>query len=98
VPQAWAAGTPFVLLQVMLGIWPDAPNGRLYVDPALPDWLPDVTLFDLRLGRRTFDVRFWRDGPDTKFEVLRGDGRSVVHRAVTEMANLDTLVTQAAAT
>jgi hypothetical protein len=43
-------------------------------------------------------VRFWRDGPDTKFEVLRGDGRSVVHRAVTEMANLDTLVTQAAAT
>jgi hypothetical protein len=57
-----------------------------------------VTLFDLRLGRKTFDVRFWRDGPDTKFEVLRGDGRSVVHRAVTEMANLDTLVTQAAAT
>jgi glycogen debranching enzyme len=98
VPQAWAAGTPFVLLQVMLGIWPDAPNGRLYVDPALPDWLPDVTLFDLRLGRRTFDVRFWRDGPDTRFEVLRGDGRAVVHRAVTEMANLDTLVAQAAAT
>ena len=72
VPQAWAAGAPFVLLQVMLGIWPDAPNGKLYVDPVLPDWLPDVTLFDLRLGRRTFDVRFWRDGADTKFEVTAG--------------------------
>src|SRR6516162_5850438 len=31
VPQAWAAGTPFVLLQAMLGIVPDAPHGRLYV-------------------------------------------------------------------
>ena len=96
VPQAWAAGAPFVLLQVMLGIWPDAPNGKLYVDPALPDWLPDVTLFDLRLGRRTFDVRFWRDGPDTKFEVTRGDSRSVVHRSVTEMPDLDDLLAQAA--
>src|SRR5499427_6547449 len=38
VPQAWAAGTPFVLLQALLGIVPDAPRGRLYVDPALPDW------------------------------------------------------------
>jgi hypothetical protein len=25
-----AAGTPFVLLQAMLGILPDAPRGRLY--------------------------------------------------------------------
>ena len=52
VPQAWAAGTPFMLLQAMLGLQQDAPRGKLYVDPALPDWLPDVTLIDLRLGRR----------------------------------------------
>ena len=52
VPQAWAAGTPFMLLQAMLGLQQDAPRGKLYVDPALPDWLPDVTLTDLRLGRR----------------------------------------------
>jgi glycogen debranching enzyme len=94
VPQAWAAGTPFVLLQVMLGIWPDAPHGKLYVDPALPNWLPDVTLHDLRLGRRTFDVRFWRDGADTKFEVLRGDARAVIHRNVMELGDL--LLAQAA--
>ena len=69
---------------------------RCYVDPALPAWLPDITLFDLRLGRRTFDIRFWRDGPDTKFEVTRGDSRSVVHRSVTEMPDLDDLLAQAA--
>lgn len=56
VPQAWAAGTPFMLLQAMLGLQQDAPRGMLFVDPALPD----VTLTDLRLGRRRFDIRFWR--------------------------------------
>ena len=61
-----------MLLQAMLGLQQDAPRDKLYVDPALPDWLPDVTLTDLRLAKRTFDVRFWRDGKDTKFEVLSG--------------------------
>jgi glycogen debranching enzyme len=72
VPQAWAAGTPFLLLQAMLGIEQDAPRGKLYLDPALPDWLPDVTLIDLRLGQRRFDIRFWREGKETVFEVLKG--------------------------
>jgi glycogen debranching enzyme len=72
VPQAWAAGTSFMLLQAMLGLQQDAPRGKLYVDPALPDWLPDVTLTDLRLGRRHFDIRFWREGKDTIFKVLKG--------------------------
>jgi hypothetical protein len=56
----------------MLGLQQDAPRGKLYVDPALPDWLPDVTLTDLRLGRRRFDIRFWRDGKNTLFKVLTG--------------------------
>jgi glycogen debranching enzyme len=79
VPQAWAAGTPFALLQAMLGLQQDAPGGKLYVDPALPAWLPDVRLIDLRLGRRKFDIRFWRDGNATLFEVLKGK-RSAVER------------------
>jgi hypothetical protein len=80
VPQAWAAGTPFALLQAMLGLQQDAPRGKLYVDPALPAWLPDMTLIDLRLGRRRFDIRFWRDGKETLFEVLRGKGSAVERR------------------
>jgi glycogen debranching enzyme len=79
VPQAWAAGTPFMLLQAMLGLQQDAPRGKLYVDPALPDWLPDVTLTDLRLGRRRFDIRFWRNGKDTLFEVTKGN-RDAIER------------------
>jgi glycogen debranching enzyme len=80
VPQAWAAGSAFALLQAILGIQPDAPRERLFVDPVLPHWLPDITLSDLRLGRRHFDIRFWRDGEATKFEVLRGDRELVQQR------------------
>src|SRR6266699_1592528 len=83
VPQAWAAGTPFMLLQAMLGLQQDAPRGKLYVDPALPDWLPDVTLTDLRLGRRRFDIRFWRDGKDTVFKVLKGKPDAVERMSMT---------------
>ncbi len=77
VPQAWAAGTPFLLLQAILGLKQDAPRGKLFVDPVLPDWLPDVTLTDLRLGTECFDLRFFRDGRDTDFKVLRGDKDAV---------------------
>ena len=82
VPQAWAAGTPFMLLQAMLGLQQDAPRGKLYVDPALPDWLPNVTLTDLRLGRQRFDIRFWRNGKDTAFEVLRGKRDALEQRDI----------------
>lgn len=88
VPQAWAAGSCFALLQAMLGIQPDAPNGRLYVDPALPTWLPDVTLLDLRLGHRHFDIRFWRDGEATRFEVIKGDAHMVQQRDSVLAGNL----------
>jgi len=70
-------------LQAMLGLEQDAPRGELYLDPALPDWLPDVTLIDLRLGRRRFDIRFWREGKDTVFEVLKGKRDTVERKAIT---------------
>jgi glycogen debranching enzyme len=88
VPQAWAAGTPFMLLQAMLGLQQDAPRGKLYIDPALPDWLPDVTLTDLRLGRRRFDIRFWREGKDTLFKVLKGARDVVEVRSIATSANM----------
>jgi glycogen debranching enzyme len=81
VPQAWAAGSPFALMQAILGIRPDAPNGRLYVDPTLPAWLPDLELRGLKLGAHHFDIRFWRDGEATRFEVMKGDAHAVVHRS-----------------
>jgi hypothetical protein len=71
-----------MLLQAILGLQQDAPRGKLYVDPALPDWLPDMTLTDLRLGRRRFDIHFWRDGKDTVFKVLTGKPDAVERRSI----------------
>ena len=87
VPQAWAAGSAFALLQAMLGILPNAPGGRLYVDPHLPAWLPDMTLLDLRLGQSVLDIRFWREGDSTRFEVLRGDPDAVEARSISLASN-----------
>jgi glycogen debranching enzyme len=83
VPQAWAAGSVFSLVQSIIGFQPDAPNGQLLIDPALPDWLPDLTLRDLRVGNDTFDLRFTRQGPGTEFEVLRGDPARVIRKPMT---------------
>lgn len=80
IPQAWAAGSVFALVQAILGFMPDAPRGKLYVDPSLPAWLPDLTVLDLRIGEQLFDMRFWREGETTQFEVLQGDPNTVERR------------------
>ena len=41
-----------------------------------------MTLVDLRLGRRRFDIRFWRDGEDTLFKVLKGQRDAVEHMSI----------------
>ncbi len=74
VPQAWACGATFQLLQAILGIQADAPSNRLYVDPELPHWLPDVTLHGLRVGDAKLDLTFFREGERTRWDakVLTG--------------------------
>ena len=80
VPQAWAAASAFALVQAMLGIEQDAPNQRLWIDPALPAWLPDVTMLNVPLGAKRFSIRFVRDGEHTTSEVLEGDSAMVQRR------------------
>ena len=77
VPQAWAAGSAFMLTQALLGFLPDAPRNKLYVDPSLPRWLPDLTVQDLHFGKHKLDIRFWREGEQTAFEVVKGNPKLV---------------------
>jgi glycogen debranching enzyme len=74
VPQAWAAGSVFHLLRAMLGLDANAHQKTLYVDPTLPRWLPDITLHNLRVGADMVTVRFWRQGDDSRYEVLSATG------------------------
>jgi glycogen debranching enzyme len=91
VPQAWAAGSAFMLTQALLGFLPDAPRNKLYVDPSLPRWLPDLTVQDLRVGKHKLDIRFWREGEQTSFEVIKGDPKLVERcEVVSKVAQLKT--------
>lgn len=45
MPQAWAAGTPLLLLRTMLGLESD--GTRLLTDPAVPDAIGQITLLDI---------------------------------------------------
>jgi glycogen debranching enzyme len=74
-PQAWSASAPFMLMQALLGIYPYAPLKVLFLDPWLPDWLPEVTVDDIRVGEARVSLRF-RRGEDGKtgYQVERLDG------------------------
>jgi glycogen debranching enzyme len=74
VPQAWACGATFHLLQAILGIQADAPSQRLYVDPALPPWLQNLTLHGLRVGEAKLELTFFRERERTRWDakVLSG--------------------------
>jgi hypothetical protein len=66
-----------MLTQALLGFLPNAPRNKLYIDPSLPQWLPDLAVRDIRLGRHELDIRFWREGEETAFEVIKGDPKLV---------------------
>ena len=79
-PQAWSASALWLMLQTMLGLTPIAPADALIVDPALPGWLPSVTLRNFQVGARRLDIRFERtvDGR-TEFEAIGGsDGLRMI--------------------
>ena len=80
-----------LLTQAMLGFLPDAPRNKLYVDPSLPTWLPDLAVHDLAGGSAQIDIRFWREGEHTAFEVTKGDPQLVERCAfATKFAQLRT--------
>jgi glycogen debranching enzyme len=58
-PQAWAAGTPVLLLQLLLGLQPDRRRQVLEsVAPLeLPSWAGDIRLSGVRAFDRQWDVR-----------------------------------------
>jgi glycogen debranching enzyme len=74
-PQAWAAGSPFLMLQAMLGISARADHNLLTVNqPHLPVWLNTVELRNLRVGRSHISLVFRREGEITSFSMLARDG------------------------
>jgi hypothetical protein len=57
-PQAWAAGTPILLVRVLLGLEPDRAHQRLVttVEDELPSWLDGLRLEGVRAFGRSWTV------------------------------------------
>jgi glycogen debranching enzyme len=69
IPQAWATGSIFHMIRTVLGLRADAPHKKLYVNPTLPDWIPDIEVQGMHVGSCKLDIRFWREGKHSRWEV-----------------------------
>jgi glycogen debranching enzyme len=75
IPQAWAAGAFFMLLQAVTGILPDAPAGVVHVrDPQLPEFLRELTVSRLRVGRSWVTLQFVREQSRTIAKLVSVEG------------------------
>lgn len=80
-PQAWATGSIFQLLQMMVNLVPDAQNNCLrIIDPALPKSINHLSFHNLRVGGTILDLEFERVGNTTACRVAkkRGNLRVVI--------------------
>jgi glycogen debranching enzyme len=61
LPQAWAAGSVFLMLQAALGVSIDAFDGRVDVDdPVLPPGIERLNVSNLQVGAGRVDLSFRR--------------------------------------
>ncbi|MCY9665068.1 amylo-alpha-1,6-glucosidase [Paenibacillus alginolyticus] len=68
-PQAWAAGTPLVFLQTMLGIEPDTLGGTIRFNPVLPSGMTELTVRNMTVaqGKLSLHILF---NPQTQTAVV----------------------------
>src|SRR5215469_2243766 len=74
-PQAWSAGSSFMLLQASLGLYLNAPEKRIILHgPVLPASISSIQIDGLQLGDSRLNLHAERRGAKTKVEVTHKDG------------------------
>jgi glycogen debranching enzyme/short-subunit dehydrogenase len=74
-PQTWNQSVFPILVQTLLGILPVGALNLLSVYPVMPDWLPEITIRNLRVGDAAISLRFWRDkNGASKWQILEKRG------------------------
>jgi glycogen debranching enzyme len=75
-PQAWSAGSAFMLLQAALGLSINASEQRVVLNrPALPDSVSSLRIDSLQLGDSQVDLEVERVGHEVKVNVEHADQR-----------------------
>jgi glycogen debranching enzyme len=74
-PQAWAAGSVFLLVQACLGLTVSAIEPQVtFTRPHLPEFLGELTIAGLEVGGAVVDVALTRHDDDVGVRVLRRKG------------------------
>ncbi|KKI93162.1 amylo-alpha-1,6-glucosidase [Bacillus sp. SA1-12] len=69
-PQAWAAGTPLLFVQTILGIFPDAAKKEIHLYPQLLPAMNELTVKDMAVGNGRVSLRVIRENDESIIEVL----------------------------
>jgi glycogen debranching enzyme len=74
-PQTWASCSVFLVLQASLGLQIyDARQEVVFTNPYLPEFLPEVQMKRLRVGKASIDLSLTRHESDVLVDVFRREG------------------------
>jgi glycogen debranching enzyme len=74
-PQAWAAASPFMLLQSCLGLRIEGAQNRVVFErPYLPEGIPQLSIRGLRVANASVDLFFERQRDHVGVQVLEKQG------------------------
>jgi hypothetical protein len=65
-------------MQALLGVFPYAPLNTLFLDPWLPEWLPEFNVENMMVGGARVSLRFTRD-KDGRTDYAVTDLRGKLH-------------------
>src|SRR5262249_49809528 len=74
-PQAWAAGSAFLLLEAVLGLEVDGLQRRgVLRQPQVPPWLAALEIRNLHVGTARLDLNVLRGKYGGSVEIMRREG------------------------
>jgi glycogen debranching enzyme len=78
LPQAWAAGSPFMMLEACLGVTIDAERREVLIEqPMLPEGIDWIEIGDLRVGDASVSITFRRVAGKVVASAEQGDVRVI---------------------
>ncbi|WP_226672544.1 amylo-alpha-1,6-glucosidase [Rossellomorea aquimaris] len=78
-PQAWAAGTPLVIVQALLGLFPDSLRREIHVNPTLLDEMNTLTVQNIAIGEGVLSLSLVRKGNNVEMTILENStGHDIV--------------------
>jgi glycogen debranching enzyme len=80
-PQAWAAGSLFLVVQALLGLRPDAATQRIVLRPTLPRAVNRLRVRKMRIGGQQIDFEVRRENGTTRVDVTQAGPIAVVVEA-----------------